>query len=227
MLTNNSTSRAIRNRSAAKLTDNNTNAEMRTVVVLMAVVLCMAVLVSASEEERGAKPCKKKESTEPKHSIEQIWPVLVTDYHPVAINPNSVPDKVADRTARAIVREHAQWERDNPAPPKMLSTSELKDAGIEIAKQTQEIKKEGRAFRILAKKVEHEHESNLHAEKQAKLKAAAAAKDAALAAQKKAKQDAEVKKSLQASQKLKAHVAAQKAAKKIAALKKKAKGAKF
>jgi len=149
---------------------------------------------SSSSSSAAPRPCAKKPDTKQKLSIEQRWPLLVTDYHPVAINPNSVPDKVADRTARKIIREHAKWERENPAPPKQLSTRELKDMGEEIAKQTTQIKKEGTAFSKLAKAVDDEHANNIRAEKEKVLKAAAKAKADALAAQLKLKQDAEVKK---------------------------------
>jgi pantothenate synthetase len=83
----------------------------------------------------------------------------VKDYHPVdgAVDPNMIKDKDADRAARVIIREHLEWEKENPAPPQQMSTEELKELGLQVAKQTMEIQKEHTQFKALAKFVDDDH----------------------------------------------------------------------
>jgi len=119
-------------------------------------------------------PCKKTKS-QPPLAIEVRYPVLVKDYHPVddAINPNAIPDKVADSTARVIMREHLAWERENPEPPKQFSMQELKDMGEKIDENTLAIQREKKQFDTLAKFV-HDDDAAYNAAQKAKLDAAKA-----------------------------------------------------
>jgi len=183
-----------------------------TVFVLVALVIISAVVVSAADTD-ASKPCAKKKPQK-LLSIEQRYPHLVRDYHPEpgSIDPNAVPDKVADRTARVIIREHLAWEKENPPPPKQLSTAELKEEGLKIAKQTLEIQKEHRAFKVLAKAVDDDDRAYKEAEiakKKAALERVKKAKADAIA---KAKIDAEIA----ASKKKSLAIAAAKKAKAVA-----------
>ena len=79
------------------------------------------------------------------------------DYHPIdnAIDPNAIKGRDADRIARVIIREHLEWERENPEPPAQLSTEELKEMSLKFAQETDDIKKEEKAFKavVLGRKV--------------------------------------------------------------------------
>jgi len=117
---------------------------------------------------RALKPCKKATQAQ-QLSIEQRWPVLVTDYHPVAggIDPNSVSDELADETARKIVREYSAWLKANPDQDpknKPQSLQDLKDMEMALKKETDKINLEGKKFKRLAKQVDLDHAEDLRKE---------------------------------------------------------------
>jgi len=135
---------------------------------------------AAATAEAAKKPCDKKEPQGLPLGIEQKYPVLVTDYHPVpgSIDPNAVDGKVADRTARAIVREYAQWLRDNPDAIKKAPVThlELKKQALEVAEQTQKIKEASKKFEPVEKAVTNEFMENEAKKKEAAAKQAQKAK---------------------------------------------------
>jgi hypothetical protein len=191
---------------------------------LLIIATIAAVAVSGAVVESSTPPpCPKKAPPAKLLSIEQRYPTLVKDYHPVddAIDPNMIPDKEADRTARVIIREHLAWEKENPAPPHQMSTEELKDLGLKIAEQTIEIDKEGKIFKALAKWVDDDHAAHIAADKAKVLKEAEDAKKKALEAAEKIKSAAMLKQvqaqsALVAQQKAKAEAARAAAAAKAA-----------
>lgn len=107
-----------------------------------------------------------------------------------AINPNLVKGKDADRVARVIIREHLEWEKDNPPPPPNETWEELRDMGIKIDEETKLIKDGQKAFANLAKFVDQDHAEYERAEKEriAKVVAADKQKAADAAAKEQSKQ---------------------------------------
>jgi hypothetical protein len=195
----------------------------RTIWSILLVALAAVVVSGAVVDSSAPPPCPKTAPPAKLLSIEQRYPTLVKDYHPVddAIDPNAIPDKEADRTARVIIREHLAWEKENPAPPKQLSTEELKEMGLKIAAQTIEIDKEGKIFKALAKWVDDDHAAHIAADKAKVLKDAEDAKKKVLEAAEKVKSAAmlkqvQAKSALVAQQKAKADAARAAAAAKAA-----------
>mgnify|MGYP001035658357 CR=1 FL=1 len=139
-------------------------------------------------------PCKKAKKAK-LLSIEQRYPTLVKDYHPIddAVNPNAISGREADRVARVIIREHLEWERENPEPPRQMSTEELKEMGLKLAEETRAIEKEQKEFKALSKFVDDDHAAYEAAEKARVAKAAEAEKQKQKDAEEKTKTEAMLK----------------------------------